>query len=315
MNTILPDKIDNTEAFAAMFKKLRTETPKNGKILTSQELSLIVYPKNRAWVSQIENRRLKKVKSQDMIAVYECLFDEDYDTAKEHFEADYENYSTKQEQFDKITSLLLNTLYTKYNVLKSPSDRDDLCNVLSCLNSGFSQNYRDTVFILNNMNFSSLKDALEVDHSRIMNQLINLKYEINSFGKKAKLSRVCELIHGLIDTYTLKTANPMTESLKNAYVYISDGYKYMKLLLQLSDDLSVSYEKFQLIHTLSVFIITVNKVASDYFPNVLPLEPSKLTEESTNVEISKVIKTILKHLDELESHFNENDLFLWLLEK
>ena len=53
MYDIFQGKIENTKEFADMFRKLREDSIKNGKVVTAQQLSLAVYPKNRAWASQV----------------------------------------------------------------------------------------------------------------------------------------------------------------------------------------------------------------------------------------------------------------------
>lgn len=70
---MLPMKLNLTNELAAILRKLRLENPVNGEIYTAEKLSKAI-GKNRAWMSQIESRRLKKIRREDIIALYKFLF-------------------------------------------------------------------------------------------------------------------------------------------------------------------------------------------------------------------------------------------------
>ena len=70
---MLPMKLDLTEELASTLRQLRLDHPVNGKILTAENLSKAI-GNNRAWMSQIESRRLKKIKREDIIKIYQLLF-------------------------------------------------------------------------------------------------------------------------------------------------------------------------------------------------------------------------------------------------
>ena len=57
---MLPMKLDLTEELAATLRQLRLDHPVNGEVLTAENLSKAI-GNNRAWMSQIESRRLKKI--------------------------------------------------------------------------------------------------------------------------------------------------------------------------------------------------------------------------------------------------------------
>ena len=56
---MLPINLDLTEDLAAKLREIRLNNPIDGEILTAEKLSKAI-GNNRAWMSQIESRRLKK---------------------------------------------------------------------------------------------------------------------------------------------------------------------------------------------------------------------------------------------------------------
>lgn len=64
-----------------------------------------ILEKNRAWISQVESRRLKKIKREDIINIYKLLFNLD-DTMTEYVaERDLEQYYLNND--DRIPFLIL----------------------------------------------------------------------------------------------------------------------------------------------------------------------------------------------------------------
>ena len=89
---MLPMKLDLTEELAAALRQLRLDNPINGKVLTAENLSKAI-GNNRAWMSQIESRRLKKIKREDIIKIFKLLFnDPDDDAAEYHAEIVLEKF-------------------------------------------------------------------------------------------------------------------------------------------------------------------------------------------------------------------------------
>ena len=75
---MLPMKLELTEELAATLRQLRLDHPVNGEVLTAENLSKAI-GNNRAWMSQIESRRLKKIRREDIIKIYKLLFNENDD--------------------------------------------------------------------------------------------------------------------------------------------------------------------------------------------------------------------------------------------
>lgn len=96
-----------------MLKQLRLNNPKDDKVLTAEELS-IALEKNRAWVSQIESRRLKNVKSEDVLKMYIYLLNEDMNSATARLNSFWETYSSQKEELDKIINLFSSTVTSHF---------------------------------------------------------------------------------------------------------------------------------------------------------------------------------------------------------
>lgn len=108
---MLPMKLDLTEELAATLRQLRLDHPVNGKVLTAENLSKAI-GNNRAWMSQVESRRLKKIKREDIIKIYKLLYNESDD-----YKAEYR------------AELALEKFYTNSNAifpLDSNSDLEDM---------------------------------------------------------------------------------------------------------------------------------------------------------------------------------------------
>lgn len=92
---MLPIKLDLTEELAAKLRDMRLNNPVDGEILTAENLSKAI-GNNRAWMSQIESRRLKCIKREDIIKVYSTLLGCDKDKALEQAELDLCSIMSKQ---------------------------------------------------------------------------------------------------------------------------------------------------------------------------------------------------------------------------
>lgn len=92
---MLPIKLELTEELAAKLRDMRLNNPVDGNILTAENLSKAI-GNNRAWMSQIESRRLKYIKREDIIKVYSILLGYDKDESLEQVEFDLCSLMSKQ---------------------------------------------------------------------------------------------------------------------------------------------------------------------------------------------------------------------------
>lgn len=144
---MLPIKLDLTEELAATLRQLRLDHPVNGEVLTAENLSKAI-GNNRAWMSQIESRRLKKIRREDIIAIYKVLYDETDDYKAEYrAELDLEKF-----YIDINTMLSLNSnkdLEDKLGYKFIPPESDEYYNkqsfsfIMDSLNDVLSEKFFD----------------------------------------------------------------------------------------------------------------------------------------------------------------------------
>lgn len=76
-------RLELTEELASYLRSLRQSHPVNGSILTAEILSKEL-GKNRAWVSQIESRRLKYIRYSDVVTLFQFFFGDDALNSQEY---------------------------------------------------------------------------------------------------------------------------------------------------------------------------------------------------------------------------------------
>lgn len=156
---MLPIKLDLTEKVAATLRELRLEHPVNGEVLTAEGLSKAI-GNNRAWMSQIESRRLKKIKREDIIKIYKLLHNESDDKIAEQiaeadlcspFETRYDSdssfvndsYSEGIVSLDNLMSDLRDVLLAEYKKLDNP-ERNSLLGCVESMIDNFRNDYEHT---------------------------------------------------------------------------------------------------------------------------------------------------------------------------
>lgn len=75
-------KIDLNDKLRAKLREIRINNLVSQEVLTAENLSKAI-GNNRAWMSQIESGRLKKIKREDVIAIYKLLFSVSSDSEAE----------------------------------------------------------------------------------------------------------------------------------------------------------------------------------------------------------------------------------------
>ena len=88
---MLPMNLDLTEDLAAKLREIRLNNPVNGEILTAENLSKAI-GNNRAWMSQIESRRLKKIRREDVIKIYKYIYNTEDIKSEEKAESDLHDF-------------------------------------------------------------------------------------------------------------------------------------------------------------------------------------------------------------------------------
>ena len=118
----LPPKIENTSEFASMIKQLRLNHPHNGHIITAGELSLSLN-RNKTWISQIESRRIKNIKVDDIISIYMYLMNTDKTNAKECLKKDYQILVNKNYIIKQLLEHFTHIIIEKYSILSTTTEQ------------------------------------------------------------------------------------------------------------------------------------------------------------------------------------------------
>lgn len=160
---MLPMKLDLTEELAATLRQLRLDHPVNGEVLTAEKLSKAI-GNNRAWMSQIESRRLKKIKREDVIKIYRLLlnesnekeieriaeldlcspFDNRYDSENPNAIYVNDSYSEGIISLDNLMSDLRDVLLEEYKKMNSDGDRNTLLGCVESMIDNFRNDYKHT---------------------------------------------------------------------------------------------------------------------------------------------------------------------------
>ena len=267
---MLPMKLDLTEELAATLRQLRLNHPVNGEVLTAENLSKAI-GNNRAWMSQIESRRLKKIRREDIIAIYKVLYGEENDyNAEYRAEVDLMKFifDGKDDNSEFISGGSIDSIYS-----------DDAYNEYRNKHEGTNYTDKDLLYekqrlmeISNNLVnhfMTHLKDIpTTLEHSNLINQFAEFEDKLN---------------HCLKDTLYVTTELPLyalqyaTEEERNAFISAIDNAA--NILYKVSAK-----------HDLEVFIANLDaakKILTDY---------PKYKEDIPVDELLKSVTTMLVQL-------------------
>lgn len=181
VKSMLPMKLELTEKLAATLRQLRLDHPVDGEILTAENLSKAI-GNNRAWMSQIESRRLKKIRREDIIKIYKLLYNEENDYQAEYraeiglMEFLFEN---KGENSEFITGGSISNAYS-----------DDAYNEYRLKHDGINYTNEDLIFekqrlmeiandLVNNFMEHLKEYPSSLEHSNYINKLAELEDKLN----------------------------------------------------------------------------------------------------------------------------------------
>ena len=183
---MLPMKLDLTEELAATLRQLRLDHPVNGKVLTAENLSKAI-GNNRAWMSQVESRRLKKIKREDIIKIYKLLYNES-DDYKAEYRAEIDLmqflFDGKEENSQFITGGSISSQYSDdaYNEYRSKHGGLNYTN--EDLLREKRQLMETATNIVNNFMEELKKIPSCLEHNNYINQFLELRFfNFNRFFK------------------------------------------------------------------------------------------------------------------------------------
>ena len=327
---MLPIKMELTEKVAATLRRLRLEYPVNGEILTAENLSKAI-GNNRAWMSQIESRRLKKIKREDIIKIYKLLhnepdenkaeqmaeedlcspFDNRYDSKRYNSSYVNDSYSEGIVSLDNLMSDLRDVLLNAYKKLNNNDDRNTLLGCIESMISNFNNDYHHTYLIyslqlsyadpeyLGKKYADQYYKSLDSVYAQYATSLYDAfeKADTDSFlGLFSKNSRM------LMEDIDSISDNDSFEDLMEIAIYIENfnqrAFRYIKRVKNgKQHDTNISLDNifkvlFDSLNTL------LNKLKFNYtFSNSIPSFQSSQNElDAQQLEINNAIMFIIKYL-------------------
>lgn len=223
---MLPMKLDLSKSLAIKLRDLRLNNPINGEVLTAENLSKAI-GNNRAWMSQIESRRLKKIRREDIIAIYQLLFSlSSQDEAENKAENDLINYIIS----DKNNKMLIapdNIVITKR---ESTNNNESYSDSMKNIGNVYVNNCKELYSLLIDLYDTRTcdKDQLILTHQ--LQKIVTMFYE----GEAACLDIISEIP---IDLYKYADDNEKT-TIKEKIELLSNELKKLetKRLLASLDD-------------------------------------------------------------------------------
>lgn len=277
-------RVENTRGLALTLKQLRTTHPQDGKILTAEELSLKL-GKNRAWISQIESRRLKTIKYNDIEKIIDFLLDsQKAEQLKEMIKFNIDTNSF---------NILVNTMQELYHKLDM-NDKENLLSSAQNLANGLLSNPHDTIYILNSIDFVLLGNANEKEHKEIMHIFSNFNNKLDSLKKDITAKKLQCLANKMLQLFSdgKKDSN-------NLLLYYTQG---LVLVQKISQSNLTDSNRQEYIIALNKFVFAIKKLSPLYFSSI-PM-PFLFQELSTNAQNSELQQTALQ-LQEYLSSINE----------
>lgn len=290
MTPLFPEKIENTPEVASMLKQLRLNNPKDDKVLTAEELS-IALEKNRAWVSQIESRRLKNVKSEDVLKMYIYLLNEDMNSATARLNSFWETYSSQKEELDKIINLFSSTVTSHFFSLESATEKKKLVDVVTNLAKGINFRYDDTINVLDGMDFTAFSQMSSKEKNDFISSFTEIKQKFYICQKRRDLGKIQYWVSTLIYHKNHIKSKPEFLTLSN------------RCLSQLSQFFNNNMPDDSRIH--SRFIATLNKFSENMYIfsyTEVPYNIFKqftLSFDCTHDDIANAIHALREYIDYL----------------
>lgn len=170
---MLPMKLELSKPLAIKLRDLRLNNPVNGEILTAENLSKAI-GNNRAWMSQIESRRLKKIRREDIIAIYQLLFSlPSQDDAENKAENDLINYIIS----DKNGKMLIapnNIVMKKRN---DTNDKESFSDSIKNISNVYMDNCKELYSLLIDLYDTRTCDKDQLILAHQLQKIVTMFYE------------------------------------------------------------------------------------------------------------------------------------------
>jgi transcriptional regulator with XRE-family HTH domain len=327
---MLPIKMDLTEKVAATLRELRLEYPVNGEILTAEKLSKAI-GNNRAWMSQIESRRLKKIKREDIIKIYKLLHNENDDKKAEQiaeadlcspFETRYnsdkngehfvnDSFSEGIISLDNLISELRDIFLDEYKKRTNSLDRNALLGTIESMISNFQSDFKHTNTIYTapisyaDPEYFGEKYAKEYYKSLddvAKNYILNLHEAFEKADTDSFLSYVRETYSDLLKDINTIDSNTSLEDMMDLVMWIDSFNRHTftyidRIKSGKHHKTTISLDElFNIITNLSTAFLNKLKLNYTYTIPIPTFKSSKSELDAKQLEISNAIMLIIKHI-------------------
>lgn len=327
---MLPIKMDLTENVATTLRELRLKYPVNGEILTAEKLSKAI-GNNRAWMSQIESRRLKKIKREDIIKIYKLLHNEKDDKKAEQiaeadlcspFETRYDSdkrgghfvndsFSEGIISLDNLMSELRDVFLDEYKKRTNSLDRNALLGTIESMISNFQNDFEhtDTIYTMPisyaDPEYFGEKYAKEYYTSLddvARNYAINLHEAFEKADTDSFLSYVRETYSNLLKDINAINSNTPHEDMMGLAMWIDSLNRHIFIYIGRiksgkHHETSIGLDElFNIVMDLSTVYLNKLKLNYSFTVPVPTFESSKSELDAKQLEISNAIMLIIKHI-------------------
>ena len=322
---MLPMKLELTEELAATLRQLRLDHPVNGEVLTAEKLSKAI-GNNRAWMSQIESRRLKKIKREDIIKIYKLLFGyQDNQEAEDKAEMDLLSFLKNGE--NKLFFRYNNNVIDNVDMNKNADNvDDDLSNIEERLTKMYTENcskiYDTLIELYNskeNINGKSTLTAtvnnllrlfdIALDDDSFLNVITSIPFDLYRFAKENEKEEIDKSITELTNTLNKLEHRKIVYSFVEHVEFISEVLSEKHLEIKnINDSIILSVmELSEILYKYPVIPMEIKVTAMNEFIKMLDLYSQKTSMIFTLTQIPEencTIDDVNKALDYIQSFIN-----------
>ena len=290
---MLPMKLDLTEELAATLRQLRLDHPVNGEVLTAEKLSKAI-GNNRAWMSQIESRRLKKIKREDIIKIYKLLFSyQDDQTAEDKAEFDLLSFlkDGKSKMFLSYSKDIVDGENTNKNIDNSDANLTDAEERLLKIYTNNCSDFTDTLMTLYNSKETIKEKAIltatitkllrlfdtTLDDDSFLDLITSIPFDLYGFAKENEKEEINQKITELTNVLNKFEYRKIVYSFVDRIEFISEvlSEKHNETK-HINDSIVLSViELSEILYKYPVIPMDIKVVAMNEFINLLNLYSQK----------------------------------------
>lgn len=269
---MLPAKVKLTKELACKLHDIRINTPVNNEILTAENLSKSI-GNNRAWMSQIESRRLKNIKREDIIKIYKLLYNINSD-----------NEAEKKAEMDLLKFLKGSSNHNYFISYGSHIENEETLNKETKKQSNNDTLDKSTMKKID-INFYMNCDTIKQELINFYNSLDNIKDQLIFSNYIAKYKY--DILDNTLETFGIASTIPLSN-----YQYAS--FEQQEIINKKIYDLQVELNKLNYIKTATIYNSNVKLYLE-------ALNKKNIFSEEKLVRLFKLLIDIISKFDESTS--------------